>query len=158
MNSVLRLLCVLMAALTTLQPGAMAHDSPLLRSWDGFSFKIEDSQCRVGIAAVKLSVSELSAQAGNLVASYAIEVPLSQASNDSGLIVLPITLSVDQLGTEGGTLTGTAYSNKKGAHPSAIICEVRPHDDQGIRLAIITTKRTLKFKSRYTVIETDTDS
>ena len=75
MNSVLRLLCVLMAALTTLQPGAMADDSPLLRSWDGFSFKIEDSQCRVGIAAVKLSVSELSAQAGNLVASYAIEVP-----------------------------------------------------------------------------------
>ena len=84
--------------------------------------------------------------------------PLSQASNDSGLIVLPITLSVDQLGTEGGTLTGTAYSNKKGAHPSTIICEVRPHDDQGIRLAIITTKRTLKFKSRYTVIETGTDS
>jgi hypothetical protein len=135
-----------------------ATHSSVLSSWNGFSFKIEDSQCRVGIASVKLSVSELTPKEGNLVASYSINVPLSQSSNDTGLIVLPIDLSVDQLGTHGGTLTGFAYSNKDGATPNTIICEVRPQDDQGIRLAIITKQRTLKFESRYTVIESASDS
>lgn len=159
-----RILCTLLAILCVLLPCSMAHGSEvthassLLSSWDAFSFKIENTQCRVGIASVKLSVSELRPKGGNLVATYSIDVPLSKSSNDTGLIVLPIELTVDQLGTQGGTLTGFAYSSKEGATPNTIICEIRPHEDQGIRLAIITKKRTLKFKSRYTVIETATDS
>lgn len=159
-----RIRCTLLAILCALLHCSMAHGSEvthaasLLSSWDAFAFKIENTQCRVGIASVKLSVSKLTPKGGNLVATYSIDVPLSKSSSDTGLIVLPIELTVDQLGTRGGTLTGVAYSNKEGATPNKIICEVRPHEDQGIRLSIITDKRTLRFKSRYTVIATATDS
>ena len=86
----------------------VTHASSLLSSWDAFSFKIENTQCRVGIASVKLSVSELRPKGGNLVATYSIDVPLSKSSNDTGLIVLPIELTVDQLGTQGESLEGAA--------------------------------------------------
>jgi len=126
-------------------------------SWHDFSFKIDDSKCRVGIASVKLSVSELKPQDGNLVATYTIHVPLQKSSNDTGQIVLPINVTVDELHEQGGVLIGTAHSNQKGKTPNKIICEVGPHTTKGIALEIITDKRTLNFKSRYTVIESDNE-
>ena len=127
-------------------------------SWDQLSFKIDDTKCRIGIASVKLSVSELTPQDGNLVATYTIIVPLKQSENDQGLIVLPIDLTVDQLHEHGGVLHGKAHSLQKGKAPNTIICEIGPNHTKSIQLEIITDKRTLKFKSRYTVIESNDQS
>lgn len=127
-------------------------------SWHGFSFKIDDSKCRVGIASVKLSVSELKAKNGNLVATYSIHVPLKKSENDTGQIVLPINVTVEDLHKQGGVLIGTAYSDTKGTTPNKIICEIGPYSTKGIALEIITDERILNFKSRYTVIEVDKES
>lgn len=158
MKRLLSSCCILLAVLygPVQLSGSASEASPhhhAFSSWHQFSFKIEDSKCRVGIASVKLSVSELKPKDGNLVATYAINVPLSKSSNDSGLIVLPIDVTVDELNKKGGVLRGKAYSDEDGTAPNTIICEVGPSENKGIRLEIITDKRTLNFKSRYTVIE-----
>lgn len=127
-------------------------------SWDQFSFKIDDSKCRVGIASVQLSVSELKPKDGNLVATYSIHVPLKSSENDTGLIVLPIDVTVDELHEQGGVLRGKAYSDQKGKTPNTIICEIGSKSTKGIALEIITDKRTLNFKSRYTVLEGSNES
>jgi hypothetical protein len=127
-------------------------------SWDQFSFKIDACKCRVGIASVRLSVSELKPKDGNLVATYTIQVPLSKSSNDSGLIVLPIDVTVDELSKKGGVLRGKAYSDKEDTTPNTIICEIGSIDNKGIQLEIITDKRTLNFKSHYTVIDSGNES
>ena len=135
------------------------HDShAAFNSWHDFSFKIDDSKCRVGIASIKLSVSELKPKNGNLVATYSIHVPLKKSENDTGQIVLPIDVTVEDLHNQGGVLIGTAYSDTKGKTPNKIICEVGPNTTKGITLEIITDKRTLNFTSRYTVIEADKES
>lgn len=123
------------------------------RSWGQFSFKIDACKCRVGIASVKLSVSELKPKDGNLVATYTIHVPLNKSSNDSGLIVLPINITVDELSKNGGVLVGKAYSDQPGKTPNTITCQIGSIENKGIQLEIITDKRTLNFTSRYTVIE-----
>ena len=135
-----------------------SHPHHAFSSWDQFSFKIDDTKCRIGIASVKLSVSELKPKDGNLVATYTINVPLKQSENDEGLIVLPIDLTVDELHENGGVLRGKAYSQQKGTAPNTIICEIGPNQTKGIQLEIITSKRTLNFKSRYTVIESNDQS
>ena len=149
--------CILLAVLCgPAEPFLHASDTSLQQpfsSWDQFSFKIDDTKCRIGIASVKLSVSELTPKDGNLVATYTIIVPLKQSENDSGLIVLPIDLTVDQLHEHGGMLRGKAHSLQKGKAPNTIICEIGPNNTKSIQLEIITRKRTLKFQSRYTVIE-----
>ena len=133
-----------------------SHEShTAFSSWHDFSFKIDDSKCRVGIASVKLSVSELKPLDGNLVATYTINVPLKKSENDTGQIVLPINVSVEDIHKQGGVLTGTAYSDKKGKNPNKITCEIGSKTTKGIALEIITDKRTLNFTSRYTVIEAD---
>lgn len=124
-----------------------------LDAWNSLAFRIEDSKTRVGIASVKLSVSELKPIDGALIGYYTIEVPLMSSKNDTGRIVLPIDMSVDQLGKKGGVLTGIAYSKHDTNIRNKIVCEIRPQDDQAIRLAITTADRTLNFESKYTVIE-----
>ena len=80
-------------------------------------------------------------------------MPLSKSSNDTGLIVLPINVSIDELGRNGGVLRAHAYSDKKNKVANTIICEVGPLSTKGITLEITTSERTLNFESQYTVIE-----
>ncbi len=87
---------------------AASHHHHAFSSWEQFSFKSDDSKCRVGIAAGTLTVRELKPQDGNLVATYTDKVPLGKSSNDSGLIVLPINVAVDELSKKGGVLCGKA--------------------------------------------------
>ena len=155
--------CALLAILSPkLKPTAYASEihvsNSAFSSWHDFSFKIDDSKCRVGIASVRLSVSELKPQDGNLIATYSIHVPLKKSENDTGQIVLPINVSVGELHKQGGVLIGTAYSDQKGKNPNKIICQIGPDKTKGIALEIITDKRTMNFKSRYTVIEADDES
>ena len=127
-------------------------------AWDSMVFSIEDSRAFVGVAPVYLSVSELKPKDGNLIGTYTIKVPLMSSKNDHGKIVLPLDVTVDELGAKGGVLRGKAISKKKEKNHNLIVCEIIPMKDQAIRLAITTDKRTIKFKSRYSVIETSNTS
>lgn len=139
---------------TLARPSVEQLEQQLLAGWKNLVFRIEDSKCRVGIAAVLLSVSELTQSGENLVGEYRITVPLMTSRNDRGRIILPLNLSVDELGESGGRLIGQAISNDPEKPPSRIICEIIPANDQAIRLAITTPDRTLNFKSRYTIRST----
>ena len=114
-----------------------------LATWDGSAFRIEDTKSRVSIASIKLSVSDLKPEGGNLVGEYSIVVPLMQSKNDQGKIVLPLNCNVHELGANGGVLRGLAISDKAGKTPNAIICEIIPEKDQQILLEITTDDRTL---------------
>lgn len=149
-------LLVLIAMLPALaEPPVESIEVSTTRSTLGtVAIKIDDSRCFVGVAAVKLIVSELKPTDGNLVATYAIEVPLRKSSNDAGIIVLPIDdLSIAELSTSGGVLIGTACSDKKGATPNKVICQVLPQENKGILLEITTDTRVLNFVSRFKVID-----
>ena len=122
-------------------------------AWDSMAFSIEDSRSFVGIAPVYLSVSELKPKNGQLVGTYTIKVPLMRSKNDHGNIVLPLEMTVSDLGKQGGVLKGKAISKKKNKSTNLIVCEILPKKDRAIMLAITTDDRTIKFKSRYTVIE-----
>ncbi|MEN8843362.1 MAG: hypothetical protein ABF323_05200 [Lentimonas sp.] len=156
----LLLLCTLMAiclGLTTpfLRANEINNVQDLVQ-WDDLVFEIEDTKCHVGIASVKLSVTTLKPENGNLVGEYSIVVPLMKSSNDKGRIVLPLNnSSVGALGKNGGVLQGKAISYKEGTTPNDIRCDVLPLKNKTILLAIETDSRTLKFKSSYTVSETD---
>jgi len=129
-----------------------------VHSWDGSVFRIEDTKTRVSVASVKLSVSDLKPEDGNLVGEYTIQVPLMQSKNDKGKIVLPLDASMDELSAKGGILRGQAISYKEGTTPNAIVCEIIPDDNQMILLDITTDDRTLQFESRYSIVDTSKDS
>lgn len=132
--------------------------SEKIASWDGTVFRIDDAKTRVSIASVKLSVSDLKPEDGNLVGEYTIEVPLMSSKNDKGRIVLPLSENMDHLGANGGVLTGQAISYQEGKKPNEIVCEIRPHEDQKILLDITTPERVLKFTSRYLILDESKDS
>jgi hypothetical protein len=145
-------LLLLSGALNALEPVSTTDPE-----WEPLSFRIEDSRAFVGIAPVYLSVSELKPEEGFLVGTYEITVPLKRSKNDWGKIMLPLDLKVEKLGAEGGVLRGEAHSEKKKDLVNQIVCEIIPEEDQAVRLAITTEHRTLEFKSRYTVIDSDAD-
>lgn len=146
------ILLLLLGALNASEPVSTTDPD-----WEPLSFRIEDSRAFVGIAPVYLSVSELKPEEGFLVGTYEINVPLKRSKNDHGKIMLPLDLEVKKLGAEGGVLRGEAHSEKKKDLVNQIVCEIIPEKDQAIRLAITTEHRTLEFKSRYTVIDSDAD-
>ena len=119
---------------------------------EDLAFKIDNCKTHVSIASVNLSVSELTEVDGSLVGDYEIIVPLQKSKNETGRIVLPLSASVSELRVHGGTLQGHAYSSKEDKPPNTIVCEIIPAQNQAIRLAITTSKRTLRFQSRYTII------
>jgi hypothetical protein len=147
------------AFLLLLQAPAFAKQlpAPVDPAWEKLAFSIEDSRTFVGIAPVYLSVSELKPEGGNLVGTYKIDVPLMTSKNDHGKIILPLKAKVSDLGEKGGVLKGKAHSEAEEGTVNDIVCVIIPEKDQAIQLAITTDKRTVKFTSRYTVIETSQD-
>lgn len=154
-----RLLCFI-TALFLLASGHIltATETSHSASWDGSVFRITDSKTRVSIASVKLSVSDLKPEGGNLVGEYSINVPMMKSKNDKGKIVLPLDRSMQDIGANGGVLRGQAISYKEGKTPNAIVCKILPEEDRKILLDITTDDRKLKFKSRYSIVETKTNS
>ncbi len=154
-----RLFC-LFTALFLIVPGQILTATDLSDSatWDGPVFRITDTKTRVSLASVMLSVSDLKPEDGNLVGEYSINVPLMKSKNDKGKIVLPLDRSMHDIGAKGGVLRGLAISYKEGKTPNAIVCEIIPDKDQKILLDITTDDRKLKFKSRYSIVETKRDS
>lgn len=154
-----RLFCLF----TTLLLLALGHtltasEASTIASWDGSVFRITESKTRVSLASVKLTVSDLKPEDGNLVGEYSIDVPLMKSKNDKGKIVLPLDLHMDAIGAEGGVLRGQAISYQEGKTPNRIICKIIPKQDQKILLDIKTDDRTLKFTSRYSIVKTPADS
>lgn len=138
----------------------LAMASPLVssaikasESWGESVFRINDAKTRVSIASVKLSVSDLKREEGNLVGEYTIVVPLMTSKNDKGKIVLPLDRDMHVIGAEGGVLKGQAISYKDGTTPNLIVCQILPAEGQKILLDITTDDRTLHFKSSYSIIE-----
>lgn len=159
----LSLLCILLAICFKLTAPAIqaaeVNRIQDLSEWNDLVFDIKDTKCRVGIASVKLSVSTLKSEDGYLVGEYSIVVPLMKSKNDKGRIVLPLKdTTVGDLGENGGVLHGEAISYKEGQTPNSIICEILPLKEKTILLAITTSDRTLKFKSSYTVTDTEAGS
>ncbi|MEM7791827.1 MAG: hypothetical protein AAF546_10535 [Verrucomicrobiota bacterium] len=132
---------------------ASQAEEVLKDEWKGKAFTIEDSRCYVGIAKVFLSVSELKKEDGYLVGDYTLNVPLIKSKSDFGRIKLPVKNTFDELRENGGVLIGKAYSRLVEGKINKIVCEIIPNEDQSIRLAITTDKRTINFVSRYTIIE-----
>jgi hypothetical protein len=129
-----------------------------IASWDGTVFRIEDAKSRVSLASVKLSVSDLKPEEGNLVGEYTIRVPLMESKNDHGKIILPLNISMENLNVVGGTLRGRAVSYKDREKTNSIVCRIFPGEEQTIELDITTDKRTIQFESRYTIVEQPKDS
>lgn len=122
-------------------------------AWEDFAFTIEDSRCFVGIAPIYLSVSELKPEGGKLIGYYELKVPVMSSNDDRGKIVLSLNVAVDEIGKKGGVLIGKAHSEMEEGVVNDIVCEIIPKKDQAIRLAITTKDRTLKFKSRYSILD-----
>jgi len=155
--------CVILAILlpiSALIGGANSVDNTgSVSQLQGDSFNIDDTKCRVGIASVKLSIGELISEDGNLVGEYTIVVPLIGSKNDRGRIVLPLNgNTVSEIGANGGTFKGKAFSYKEGKTPNNIVCHVLPLKDQKILLRITTDDRTLNFESNYSISETASGS
>lgn len=127
-------------------------------SWDGTVFRIEDAKSRVSLAAVKLSVSDLKPEGGNLVGEYTIRVPLMESKNDQGKIILPLNISMDDIGIVGATLRGRAVSYNDSEKTNTIVCRIFPGEKQTIELDITTQDRTIQFESRYMIVEQPTDT
>ena len=153
----------ILMATTQMQPRtaeATEATSPTetIASWDGSVFRIEDAKSRVSFASVKLSVSDLKPEDGNLVGKYTIEVPLMKSKGDHGKIILPLDINMDNLDVTGGTLRGEAISFKENKNPNSIVCRIFPGEGRSIELDITTDDRTIQFESRYTIVEQPKDS
>lgn len=139
--------------LLTMAGSLVSSATETSESWGDSVFRINDAKTRVSIASVKLSISDLKREEGNLVGEYTIVVPLMTSKNDKGKIVLPLDRDMHAIGAEGGVLEGQAISYKAGTTPNLIVCRILPKEGQKILLDITTDDRTLQFKSRYSIVE-----
>ncbi|MGC6456668.1 MAG: hypothetical protein ACON39_03495 [Coraliomargaritaceae bacterium] len=145
-------------ALTSLQA---VPDSSVERPqsrMDPMAIQIEDTSCRVGLFAVKLSVGLLTQKENTLVGEYVIDVPLFQSKSDHGQVILPIDKPLESFGEKGGVLIGEGHSRKNPGEVHKIVCKILPIDNKRIELAITTSQRTVHFSSSYAVIEAGKDN
>jgi len=116
---------------------------------------VEDAVTRVMVARVHLSVGDLILKDGELVGSYAIEVPLKRSKDETGRLSLQLEDSFINYMKRGGTLQGVGRSDKVTNGERGIVCEVIPSQDDPLRgelrLHIDTGNRVMHFKTRYEV-------
>jgi hypothetical protein len=140
-------------------PGLRAAGDPsdiLLE--EGVVIRVEDTETRIGIAKVRLQISPLKIENDRVTGKYRIRVPLLSSKNDDGLIDLEFRQELPVTFQKGGVLEGDGISTTFTEDPPrGIICEILP--DAASKLAgdivliIETTDRTIRFKSRYSVVE-----
>ena len=141
-------------ALSSLHAVPDSSIEPPQSRMDPMAIQIEDTSCRVGLFAVKLSVGLLTQKENTLVGEYVIDVPLFQSKSDHGHVILPIDKPLESFGEKGGVLIGEGHSRKNPGEVHKIVCKILPIDNKGIELAITTSRRTVHFSSSYAVIET----
>ena len=107
--------------------------------------EIEPSKTWVGIARVHLEIDELRQTGEILEGTYQIRVPLSPRQNDTGRVLLRAPGSIDALGDNTATVTGSALSSTGQVHKVVVLMQ----PNGVVRIRVITPERTLRFKSRY---------
>ena len=125
---------------------------------DGVVIQVEDTETRIGIAKVRLQISPLNIDNERVIGKYRIRVPLLSSKNDDGLIDLEFQQALPVTFHTGGMLEGDGTSTVfKEDPPRGITCEILPDSASkmsgDIILIIETTDRTIRFKSRYSVVE-----
>ncbi len=147
-----RVLTNILAANFVFLAGAQAlADSPTIVT-------VADTSTYVSIARVDLAVGAMSVDAGQLVGTYSIDVPLRQSKSEKGRITLPLTGDLKTYLEAGGTLSGKGVSAKKiDDNTRKIKARFSPYDAESkegrIHLTIETSQRTFEFDSTYTLSE-----
>ncbi len=124
---------------------------------------VEDTRTRIGIASVRLKISELKIEEGRVVGQYELRIPLLQSKDDDGMIDLGFQQDLSTTFTTGGKLKGKGISiTFKEDAPRTITCVIFPDfattESGRIHLTIETSDRKIEFKSRYSIRRVDTDA
>jgi hypothetical protein len=136
-HSFLPWICALVLALVCVVP---------VRGWSG-GMVMEPAKTRVGMAKIKLHVSDLHRTAEDtLEGIYELRIPLAPWMNDRGEIRLSAPGSLDQEMVDGGRLNGSGRSVLDGrTHP--IVCRFGPGGT--VEIEITTPERNLAFQTNY---------
>jgi len=110
----------------------------------GTLLEIEPAQTWVGFARVHLEIDDLRQTGEMLEGTYQIRVPLSPRQNDTGRVQLRTPESMQKLGDNKTTVTGSALSSTGEVHE--VVVRVQPNGV--VRIQVVTPKRTLQFKSK----------
>lgn len=133
---------------------------PEIKAAPSFCIRVADTDCRVLIANVNLTIGDLvlSEHKGNLTltGTYHIEVPIRSSKNETGGMFLPLKKDLSSYMTSGGTLYGRGVAYTRETNDRIIECEIIPDSEKmgsgEIRLAIDTGKRIMHFSSTYRCI------
>lgn len=125
---------------------------------EGVRIRVEDTRTRVGLALVRLKISELVIKDSRVTGEYEIRVPLRKSKNDDGLINLGFQHDVAATLAAGGTLKGEGISAIfKDDPPRTITCKISPDpattESGAILLTIETSDRKIEFRSRYRIVK-----
>jgi hypothetical protein len=106
---------------------------------------MQPSHTKVGVAKVKLLVTDLVLQDDSLVGSYRITIPMAPWRNDEGELHLFPDEPLEQTLAGGGVVNGHVLSHENGrTHP--VTC--RFEADGTVDITVTTHERTLAFKTR----------
>ena len=107
---------------------------------------IDPSSTRVGMARVRLDVTETTLRGTELHGRYRIRVPLFPFKNDAGTIRLHSESLIDPGNDTHGTLVGTAHSDSGAARE--VICTLGSDNSIDIKITMDTSIVTFKTKYR----------
>jgi len=115
------------------------------------AIRVEPARTRIALASVHLELGDLKLHGRDLVGRFEVHVPLFPSMDDHGTVSLRAEMPLEEALREGAQFTGTATSQLTG-EVKPVDCTVEP--DGTVRIAVKTSKRTLRFDSRYTILAT----
>jgi len=108
--------------------------------------RLRPTHTQVGLAKVILRVSDLTyEEAGTLVGSYEIRIPLAPWRNDRGEVRLAVDGPLDRIMARGGTVTGSGLSHEDGR---TLPIECRFLSGGKVEITVDSGERILAFRSR----------
>jgi hypothetical protein len=107
--------------------------------------ELAPSHTRVGLAKVKLVVSDLTYRDDSVTGSYRIKIPLAPWRNDRGELHLELDEPLERIMTGGGTISGKGHSLENG-RVHRVSC--RFGTDGTVHITVQTHERRLDFKTR----------
>lgn len=137
--------------------GAVLADVPSLEAVQAVPrIEVADSETRVLIAKVYLSVGDLVLEDGALVGNYALRVPLRPGKSEGGTLRLPVEKGLLRMAREGAELDGRGYSFKEDKPVRKIVATIHPAEGEStggeLDLWIDVGDRVIEFRSRYELV------
>lgn len=118
--------------------------------------EVADSETRVLIAKVYLSVGDLVLEDGALVGNYALRVPLRPGKSEGGTLRLPVETDLLRIAREGAELDGRGHSFKEDKPVRKIVATIHPAEQEKksgeLDLWIDVGDRVIEFRSRYELV------